>query len=70
MIRGRPGGKRRPRVPEVVSKPREKFSEYRPRIMAGSRIPPRAMLVSPVAQAAQVDRLAAELNSALTELLA
>jgi hypothetical protein len=28
------------------------------------------MLVSPVTQVAQVDRLAAELNSALTELLA
>jgi hypothetical protein len=27
------------------------------------------MLVSPVTQAAQVDRLAAELNNALTELL-
>jgi hypothetical protein len=36
-------------VPEVVSNPRENFSGYLPRDNAGKRIPPRAMIVSPVA---------------------
>jgi hypothetical protein len=49
MIKGRLGGKRRPNVPEVVSNPRENFSGYLPCNNAGKRIPPRAMIVSPVA---------------------
>src|SRR4030042_4472153 len=49
MMRGRLGGKRRPNVPEVVNNPRENFSGYLDRNMAGKRIPPRAMIVRPVA---------------------
>ncbi len=49
MIRGRLGGKSNPRVPEVVNRPSEKTSGYFPRVIAGSRIPPRAMMVRPVA---------------------
>jgi hypothetical protein len=49
MINGRLGGKRRPKVPEVVNNPRENFSGYCPCIKAGKRIPPSAMIVSPVA---------------------
>jgi len=49
MIKGRLGGKRRPNVPEVVNNPKEKFSGYLPCNIAGKRIPPRAMIVSPVA---------------------
>jgi hypothetical protein len=49
MMRGRLGGKRRPNVPEVVINPRENFSEYLPCNNAGKRIPPRAMIVRPVA---------------------
>jgi len=49
MIRGRLGGKRRPKVPEVVNNPRENFSGYLPCDIAGRRIPPRATIVIPVA---------------------
>jgi hypothetical protein len=49
MMRGRLGGKRRPNVPEVVNNPRENFSGYLDRNMAGKRIPPNAMIVRPVA---------------------
>jgi hypothetical protein len=49
MMRGRLGGKRRPNVPEVVNNPRENVSGYLPRDMAGRRIPPKAMMVRPVA---------------------
>src|SRR3972149_5692581 len=49
MINGRLGGKRRPNVPEVVNNPRENLSGYFPCSKAGKRIPPRAMIVSPVA---------------------
>jgi hypothetical protein len=36
-------------VPEVVNRPRENFSGYLPCINAGKRMPPKAMIVSPVA---------------------
>jgi len=49
MIKGRLGGKRRPNVPEVVSNPRENVSGYLPLNIAGKRMPPRAMMVRPVA---------------------
>jgi hypothetical protein len=49
MMRGRLGGKRRPSVPEVVRSPRENFSGYFPLSKAGKRIPPKAMIVRPVA---------------------
>jgi hypothetical protein len=48
-MRGRLGGKRRPKVPDVVSNPRENFSGYFDLSMAGKRMPPRAMMVRPVA---------------------
>ena len=54
MIKGRLGGKRRPNVPEVVNNPRENFSGYLPCNIAGKRIPPRAMIVSPVAPVSAV----------------
>jgi hypothetical protein len=54
MIKGRLGGKRRPNVPEVVNNPRENFSGYLPCNNAGKRIPPRAMIVSPVAPVSAV----------------
>jgi hypothetical protein len=54
MMRGRLGGKRRPKVPEVVNNPRENFSGYLPRDIAGRRIPPRAMMVRPVAPVSAV----------------
>jgi len=41
--------KRRPNVPEVVNKPRENVSGYLPLNIAGKRMPPRAMMVRPVA---------------------
>jgi hypothetical protein len=56
MIRGRLGGKRRPNVPEVVNNPRENFSGYLPCNIAGKRIPPKAMIVSPVAPVSAVKR--------------
>src|SRR4030065_2569143 len=61
MMRGRLGGKRRPSVPEVVRSARENFSGYFPLSRAGKRIPPRAMIVRPVApvkavKTAQVSR--------------
>src|SRR5512139_1855141 len=49
MIRGRLGGKRRPNVPELVTSPRENFSGYLPCNKAGRRMPPKAMMVRPVA---------------------
>src|SRR4030042_3858347 len=49
MIMGRLGGKRRPKVPELVTNPRENFSGYFPCNSAGRRMPPRAMMVRPVA---------------------
>jgi hypothetical protein len=49
MMMGRLGGKRRPNVPELVTKPRENFSGYFPCTIAGKRIPPKAMMVRPVA---------------------
>src|SRR5512135_2483388 len=49
MIMGRLGGKRRPKVPELVTNPRENFSGYFPWSNAGRRMPPRAMMVRPVA---------------------
>src|SRR4030043_521699 len=54
MIKGRLGGKRRPSVPEVVNNPRENFSGYLPCNKAGKRIPPRAMMVRPVAPVSAV----------------
>jgi hypothetical protein len=36
-------------VPDVVNNPRENFSGYLPCIIAGKRMPPKAMMVSPVA---------------------
>ena len=49
MIRGRLGGKSSPRVPEVVKSPNEKISGYLARVIAGRRMPPRAIIVRPVA---------------------
>jgi hypothetical protein len=49
MMIGRLGGKRRPNVPELVTNPRENFSGYLPCNNAGKRIPPKAMMVRPVA---------------------
>src|SRR5512139_450585 len=49
MMMGRLGGKRTPNVPELVTSPRENFSGYFPCNRAGRRIPPRAMMVRPVA---------------------
>src|SRR4030042_5910608 len=49
MIKSRLGGKRRPSVPDVVNNPRENFSGYFPCNRAGNKIPPKAMIVSPVA---------------------
>src|SRR4030042_379144 len=49
MIKGRLGGRRRPNVPEVVNNTRESFSGYLPCDNAGKRMPPRAMIVRPVA---------------------
>jgi len=49
IMRGRLGGKRSPKVPEVVRRPRENLSWYFPCFSAGKRIPPRAIMVSPVA---------------------
>ena len=49
MIMGRLGGKRRPNVPELVTNPRENFSGYFPCSKAGRRIPPKAIMVRPVA---------------------
>ena len=46
---GRLGGKRRPNVPELVTSPRENFSGYFPCNRAGRRMPPKAMMVRPVA---------------------
>jgi hypothetical protein len=36
-------------VPEVVNRPRENLSGYLPCTIAGKRMPPKAMIVSPVA---------------------
>ena len=52
-------------MPEVVNKPREKTSEYFPLVMAGSRMPPRAMMVSPVAPVRAVKT--AQVNKAITD---
>jgi hypothetical protein len=41
-------------VPEVVNNPRENFSGYLPCNNAGKRIPPRAMMVRPVAPVSAV----------------
>src|SRR5512136_1395492 len=49
MIIGRLGGKRTPKVPELVTNPRENFSGYFPCCSAGRRMPPKAMMVRPVA---------------------
>src|SRR5512136_1073710 len=49
MMMGRLGGKRRPNVPELVTNPRENFSGYFPCNNAGRRIPPKAIMVRPVA---------------------
>jgi hypothetical protein len=49
MMMGRLGGKRGPNVPELVTSPRENFSGYFPCNNAGRRIPPKAMMVRPVA---------------------
>jgi hypothetical protein len=49
MMMGRLGGKRTPNVPELVTKPRENFSGYFPCNNAGRRIPPKAIMVRPVA---------------------
>jgi hypothetical protein len=46
---GRLGGKWRPRLPEVVIRPREKFSSYFSEIRAGKSSPPSAIIVIPVA---------------------
>src|SRR4030065_1036632 len=46
---GKLGGKRRPNVPELITNPRENFSGCFPCSNAGRRIPPRAMIVRPVA---------------------
>ena len=48
-IIGRLGGKWRPRLPEVVINPREKFSSYFSEIKAGRSSPPKAIMVIPVA---------------------
>src|SRR4030042_846082 len=49
MMMGKLGGKRRPNVPELVTNPRENFSGYFPCNNAGRRMPPKAMMVRPVA---------------------
>src|SRR4030043_808117 len=49
MMMGKLGGKRRPNVPELVTNPRENFSGYFPCRKAGRRMPPKAMMVRPVA---------------------
>ena len=49
MMMGRLGGKRRPNVPALVTNPRENFSGYFPCNKAGRRIPPKAIMVRPVA---------------------
>src|SRR4030042_6840855 len=46
---GRLGGKRRPNVPELVTNRSENFSGYFPCNSAGNRMPPKAMMVRPVA---------------------
>src|SRR4030043_917005 len=46
---GKLGGKRTPNVPELVTSPRENFSGYFPCSNAGRRMPPKAMMVRPVA---------------------
>jgi hypothetical protein len=48
-IMGRLGGKWRPRLPDVVMRPREKFSSYFSEIRAGKSNPPSAIIVIPVA---------------------
>src|SRR4030066_2081591 len=49
MMMGKLGGKRTPNVPELVTNPSENFSGYLPCNNAGRRMPPRAMMVRPVA---------------------
>ena len=48
-IKGKLGGNRRPRLPEVVSRPSEKCSSYLAVFRDGYSSPPRAIIVTPEA---------------------
>src|SRR4030042_3684502 len=65
MIKSRLGGKRRPSVPDVVNNPRENFSGYFPCNRAGNRIPPKGMIVRPVAPVRAVK--VAQVTRAMTD---
>src|SRR3989338_7246219 len=48
-MRGREGGNKSPRLPQVVTIPRLNFSEYFSEIKMGYKRPPIAMMVTPLA---------------------